>query len=131
MSINFATALGIHPMALQLREQRTEILGANLANADTPNYKARDLDFQSVLQNAEAANGLPLRTTDPGHLGEPAAGGSGNLLYRVPAQASLDGNTVDTQQEQMRFGANALQYQASLRFLGDGFAGLRSALRGD
>lgn len=129
MSIGFNQALGIHPLALQLRDRRTELLASNLANADTPGYKARDLDFRAVLNGVRSSQ-LPLATPHPEHLQSPAAGNGGGTLYRVPAQPSLDGNTVESEQEHVRYAENALQYQASLRFIGDHFAGLKTAITG-
>ncbi len=131
MALTLDTALGIYPQALALRARRAEVLAANLANADTPGYKARDLDFRRVLAGtAEAA--LNLRTTAPGHLGAPAASpGGAELLYRHPLQASIDGNTVDTQIEYAEFARNSLQYQASLTFLNNRIKGLMTAIRGE
>jgi flagellar basal-body rod protein FlgB len=130
MAIGFNNALGLHPQALGLRERRSEVLAANLANADTPNYKARDLDFQAVLQGVKESE-LPLNVTHPSHLGAPAMPAGPELKYRNPFHPSLDGNTVESEQEQLRFAENALRYQASLRFLGDDFAGLKTAIRGE
>jgi len=132
MAINFDNALGIHPLALQFRNQRAELLASNLANADTPNFKARDLDFHSVLKQAQGAT-LKLTATQPEHLQAPGAGGSLGVApqYRIPSQASLDGNTVDAEQEQVRYAENALSYQFSLRLVGDKFSGLTDAIRGE
>lgn len=130
MAINFDTALSIHPQALMLRERRGEILAANLANADTPDYKARDLDFKSVLAQ-QAASGTRMNLTRSGHQdGKHDLFGS-ELLYRNPTQASLDGNTVEEHIEQAKYAQNALQYQASLRFLNDDFSGLMTAIKGE
>lgn len=134
MAINFNSALGIHPQALLLRERRGEILAANLANADTPDYKARDLDFQSVLkqQLSGAEPRSPgLDRTHDGHIAGKQDLFGANLLYRNPMQASLDGNTVEEHIEQAKYAQNAVQYQASLRFLNDDFSGLMTALRGE
>ncbi|MGY6277667.1 flagellar basal body rod protein FlgB [Methylomonas sp. MgM2] len=132
MAINFNNALGIHPQALILREKRSEILAANLANADTPDYKSRDLDFKSVLSNAmqhDAQAGL--ERTRAGHLQRQGMTLGADLLYRNPQQASLDGNTVETHIEQAKYAENAVQYQASLQFINNKFAGLKSAIRGE
>jgi flagellar basal-body rod protein FlgB len=129
-SISFDNALGIHPLALQLRDRRTELLAANLANADTPNYKARDLDFKAVLKGVQDTP-LPLAAPHPDHLPSDDAPRGPEVLYRTPAQPSLDGNTVESEQEHVRFGQNALQYQASLNFIGGNLTGLRTAIRGD
>lgn len=130
MAINFERALGIHSQALVLREKRGEILAANLANADTPDYKARDLDFKSVLQQS-LSSGSRLQRTQERHL--PAANeiAGADLLYRNPTQPSLDGNTVEEHIEQAKYAQNALQYQASLQFINNKFSGLMTALRGE
>lgn len=136
MAINFDKALGIHEQALMLRAQRNGILATNIANADTPNYKARDIDFRAALASASGGSSstLSLQTTEPGHL--PADGGNGlsplgaQLQYRLPQQRSLDGNTVETHIEEAAYADNAVRYQASLQFLGGKFASLKSAITG-
>jgi flagellar basal-body rod protein FlgB len=131
MAITFDNALGISQQAMLIRNQRSEILAANLANADTPNYKARDVDFQAMLRGeVETRKGLSLAVTNPGHI-EAKTRDDSNLLYRVPQQPSIDGNTVDAADEQVRFSTNSVQYMTSLRFLSDTFKGMTSALRGD
>lgn len=131
MGMSFDKALGIHESATLVRNQRAEVLAANLANADTPNYKARDIDFQAMLKSEVAArDSLSMRTTHSNHIQIKSAA-DGALQYRIPNQASIDGNTVDATDEQSRFAENSTQYLASLRFLGDRFSGLKSALRGE
>lgn len=122
-------AFGVHAEALQLRARRGELLASNLANADTPNYKARDLDFRNALSDAQSATALA--TTHAGHM--PVQGGNGGVqtLYRVPGQSSLDGNTVDTQIEQTKFAENAVRYRTSLRFLSGKISGLMTAIKGE
>ncbi len=129
MKISFANALGLHPQALALRYKRTEVLASNLANADTPHYKARDFDVERLLRAAEAP-AIPLRVTHARHI-TPVSDTLGGLLYRVPQQASLDGNTVEEHIEQAKFADNALRYQASLRFINGKLSGLMLALRGE
>ena len=135
MPFNIDAALGIHPQALVLRARRAEVLAANLANSDTPNYKARDLDFRAALTGAQAQRGdgtLSLASTDTAHLQADGAGLPGAaLLYRMPSQPSIDGNTVDSQVEYSQFAQNAIQYQASLTFLNSRIHTLMSAIRGD
>lgn len=99
--------------ALKLRAQRQAVLAANLANADTPNYKARDLDFASALKGAMGSGALPLTRTAAGHLSAAASAGSATarLQYRGVVQPSLDGNTVDPNIERAHFADNALHYQ--------------------
>jgi flagellar basal-body rod protein FlgB len=128
MAINFDKALGIHPQALALRERRSEALAANLANADTPGYKARDLDFKSILkQNLPEA--VTMERTQAGHFA-PQQLLESRLMYRNPTQVSLDGNTVEANVEQAKYAENAVQYQASLQFISSKFSGLMMALRG-
>jgi flagellar basal-body rod protein FlgB len=128
MALNFDTALGIHPQALALREKRGEILAANLANADTPGYKARDMDFKSILkQNMQLTQ--PMERTQANHFSTQQTFES-HVLYRNPNQASLDGNTVEANVEQAKYAENAVQYQASLQFVSNKFSGLMMALRG-
>ncbi len=130
MKISFDNALGLHPQALQLRAKRSEILASNLANADTPGYKARDFDIEKLLRDAESDT-LPLKTTQSNHIRENTGTGEARMLYRVPHQASLDGNTVEAHIEQAKFTENVLHYQASLRFINGKISGLMLALRGE
>ncbi|MGR9115545.1 MAG: flagellar basal body rod protein FlgB [Gammaproteobacteria bacterium] len=130
MAINFDKALGIHAQALALREKRSEVLASNLANADTPGYKARDLNFQSVLKN-QMPESLPMERTRIGHVASSELILGAQLQYRNPNQASLDGNTVEAHVEQAKYTENAVQYQASLRFLNGRISGLMTALRGE
>lgn len=131
MALSFDKALGIHADALQVRSRRLELLASNMANADTPNYKARDIDFRAALGHAEQGQAVRMRRTHAAHVaaGTPSLGIEPQ--YRVPSQPSLDGNTVDAQLEQAAFSQNAVQYQASLDFLNARFRGLRNALRGE
>ncbi|WP_323752564.1 flagellar basal body rod protein FlgB [Marinobacter sp.] len=133
MAISFDSALGIHEQALQGRVKRAEVLANNLANADTPGYKARDVDFQAMMQQAQnEMSGVQVVTTHSAHLDTSGTGGGeGELLYRTPHQPSVDGNTVDAQQEQSRFMRNAMDYQASFQFLSSKFSGLTKALKGE
>ena len=125
----------VYSQALNLRAQRHQILASNIANADTPNYKARDLDFASVLAEQSSRmqrGGVSLSRTDSRHI--PAEGvktGEAELPYRTPFHASLDQNTVDLQIEQSNYAENAVQFQASFTFLNSKFKGLTAALRGE
>ena len=141
MSTSLDAYLGMHPAALKLREQRTELLARNLANADTPGYKAQDLDFRSALAAATSPATVPgaLQATRAGHFGvhsadATAAGSVGSteafLRYRVPLAPSLDGNTVDAQLEQAAFADNSVRYQATLSFLQGKFRSLMTAITG-
>lgn len=129
MGINFDRALKLHAEALELRSRRTEIVAANLANADTPGYMARDFDFKTAMAEAFGAE-QPLKVTHAHHLQAPR-NNPDELLYRMPSQMSLDGNTVETEQEKAVFADNALRYQASLRFMGNRVQGLMTAIKGE
>jgi flagellar basal-body rod protein FlgB len=125
--------LRVNEMAINLRERRAQVLASNIANADTPNYKARDVDFSSALQSAlarkdtsatasAAANtsAATLSKTDPAHLDGNAGNATSDgtpLLYRVPTQPSADGNTVDMDVERNQFADNAVHYEAGLTFV--------------
>ncbi|MCK4841283.1 MAG: flagellar basal body rod protein FlgB [Methylococcales bacterium] len=130
MTISFDKALGIHPQALVLREKRSEVLASNLANADTPGYKARDLDFKAVLKNSMPEKPV-MERTQQGHFSPNDLLLGGEMMFRNPHQASLDGNTVESHIEQAKYSENAVQYQASLRFINGRFSGLMTALRGE
>lgn len=123
-------AFGIHATALQLRAERAQLLAANLANADTPGFKARDIDFRQALARAQDG-AAPLRVTQATHLDGFHDADASQALYRVPLQPSLDGNTVDVAIEQAAFGENANRYLASLNFLNGRIRGLMTALRGE
>ena len=125
------SVFGIHEPALRLRGQRAGVLAANIANADTPNYKARDIDFEGVLRGEQFGGALPLVATAPAHL-QAGTGLTGNaeLKYRNPFQPSLDGNTVEAPVEKAAFGENAVRYQASLMFISRRVESITSALTG-
>ncbi len=133
MAINFDNALGLTPQSLQLLGQRTAVLANNIANADTPNYKARELPFHAMLN--DAINGNPresMAITNAQHIdANPTESIDGDLQYRIPLLPAIDGNTVDIHVEQAAFAENALQFHASLRFLDNRFKGLISAIRGE
>jgi flagellar basal-body rod protein FlgB len=120
--------------ALNLRAVRQELIASNIANADTPNYKAKDIDFASALQGALSGSGqkLQVAVTSPQHL----AGATGEnvmgapVMYRKPLQPSADGNTVDMDVERAQFADNALRYEASLKFISDDIKDVLSALQG-
>lgn len=128
--------LGFHETALSLRAQRQELLASNIANADTPNYKARDIDFNSALQNALASKGAgPLSTTNNGHMGRGAPTGdmlaNGTpVLYRGVVQGSVDGNTVDMDVERNQFADNGLRYEAGITMINHQIKGLLAAIQG-
>lgn len=124
-----------HIDALKLRALRNEILSSNIANADTPNYKARDFDFAEALATArggQAGGRLNLTKTSPRHADSWGTHPLGaDVKYRIPMQPTLDGNTVETDVEQAAFAENAVQYRASLEFVNTQLRWLQSAIRGD
>ncbi|MFP5344461.1 MAG: flagellar basal body rod protein FlgB [Gammaproteobacteria bacterium] len=131
MPITLDQFLAPHTDALRVGARRAELIARNLANADTPNYKARDIDFQRVLSNTQGGDGSALTVTHAAHLQPGSVDFGAELLYRVPTLPRLDGNTVDTQMEQAAFAENALRYSASLTFLDGRIKGLKAALRGE
>ncbi|GAA3715484.1 flagellar basal body rod protein FlgB [Oceanisphaera sediminis] len=131
MTISFDKAFGIHQHALVARSERAELLAGNLANADTPGYKAKDMDFQSALSQAQTNQGFSLSRTSQQHFAVELAS-PGTVQFRVPNQPDTgDGNTVDVQTERNNYMENALQYQASLEFLNGKISGLLKAIKGD
>ena len=125
---------GIHTQAMDLWQRRAEVLANNLANADTPGYLARDVDFRKALAAASGSAGgkLQLETPSAGQIGDVSNASAGGvaLAYRVPTQPSMDGNTVDAQVEQADFAANSVPYQASLSFITAQIHMLRTAITG-
>ncbi|MFA6202506.1 MAG: flagellar basal body rod protein FlgB [Gallionella sp.] len=127
-------SLHFNQTALSLRAARQELLASNIANADTPGYKARDINFASALQNALAGTSvkLPMATSSAMHL-EGNAGGQimgAPVQYRRPDQPSADGNTVNMDVERAQFADNALRYEASVKFTGDKLKDMLAALQG-
>lgn len=126
--------VGLYSKAIGLRAQRHEVLASNIANADTPNYKARDFDFGAAMAQAmggrPAAFGVELARTAPGHLKGEAGMGLSSLQYRTPVQDSADGNTVDMDVERAQIADNAIQYQILTQLITDKFRGLRGAMAG-
>jgi flagellar basal-body rod protein FlgB len=134
MSTNLDSVLGDHAAALSIRARRAELLASNLANADTPAYKAKDVDFQAVLKRQQGnASAASLTVTNAAHLSNTSPGGvtATDVRYRIPNQPSLDGNTVDPHLEKAAFAENAVQYQTTLTLLNARIRGLMTALRGD
>ena len=113
---------------LALRGRRMEILSRNIANADTPNFKAQDLDFRDVLESTQSTS---LKSTHANHISTNSYKGRADLIYTVPFNSSVDGNTVELSVEQAKYGKAASQYQATLRFLEGEISGIRKALRGE
>lgn len=121
--------LDFHANALLLRSERSRVLAGNLANADTPNFKARDFDFRQALAQAVGSeqSATPART-HAAHLPVAGSAATPTLLYRLPLQSNLDGNTVEMDVERASFADNTLRYEASLRFLNGQIRTLMTAM---
>lgn len=133
MNTQLDNALRFHQTALNLRAQRQELIAANIANADTPNYKARDLDFGSTLSGAlQGRVGRPIALTvsSERHLNATAAATQPYLLYRGEDQANVDGNTVNMDVERASFAENSVQYEASLSFINGLLKTMQQAVAG-
>jgi flagellar basal-body rod protein FlgB len=127
----FENVFGIHEQALLLHGQRLGVLANNLANADTPGYKARDIDFSAVLSQTQGETELPLQVDNAAHITfDNSELPPGDLKYRNPYQASLDGNTVEMPVEQAAFSENNVRYQASLNFINSQISELQLAIAG-
>jgi len=129
--------LNFHADALKLRAERQRVLASNIANADTPNYKATDFDFKTALQNAASGStaassaAAGVSKTDSRHLSTSTLAMPGvNLQYRTPNQLSVDGNSVEMDTERAQFAENAIRYEASLRFLNGQIKTLTLAIQG-
>ena len=124
----FDSTLGIHGKALSVRSQRMEILSQNIANADTPNFKAQDLDFRAALKGVQSSSGI--KTTHAGHI-DASEHVKPHVFFTKPLNASENGNTVEISVEQAKYGRAAAEYQATLRFLEGDISAIRKVLRGD
>lgn len=128
-------ALRFQQEALNLRAQRQEILAANIANADTPGYQSRDIDFASQLKNVmergrAQGNTVALTMTSARHIpAQASTAPQTNLLYRIPDQPSMDGNTVDMDRERTQFADNALKYQTDVTLMSGQIKGMMSVLQ--
>ncbi len=116
--------------AIELRSTRQQVLASNIANADTPNYKARDFDFATALKNAFSRNPGALDMTDPRHMQSAGSTGGFKLAYSQPYQASLDNNTVEMDVERNKYMDNAIHYEADLTVLTNGIKTMLSAIQG-
>lgn len=138
MAISIDRVFGVHEQALLLRSKRAEMLANNLANSDTPQFKARDINFQAVMaeiagpeRGRTGLQGVALQGTDSRHLTLTSyAVTTPEVLYRQPTQPSLDGNTVDSQREHSAFAENAIGYMTTLRFMTGRIQVLMKAIRG-
>ena len=135
MPLSIDSYLGVQQDALNVQSKRMEVLAKNLANVDTPNYKAQDIDFRAALAQAGGAgSNLQMAGTSSGqNIGAATEGQvdlSSALKYRTPLAPSIDGNTVDTQMEQSAFAENTVRYQATLTFLTGSLKDLMTAITG-
>jgi len=132
MQFNFEKYLGLHESALGLQSRRAQLLAANMANSDTPKFKARDINFREIIQDIAENPGHkgPLEETSKLHIQPPQFSNGYEILYRHPFQASIDGNTVEPETETSNFMDNSMRYMASLRFLTGKFQTLQSAIKG-
>ena len=124
-----ASYLDFHAQALALRSRRNDVLASNIANAATPNFKARDINFQALINKSEGEG--PIRATDARHFKVSLEASAEKMKYRTPVNPSRDGNTVEMNVEQMEFSENVMRYQTTLTFLNNKINGLRSAIRGE
>lgn len=126
--------LSFHRKVLGLRSHRQELLASNIANADTPHYKARDIDFKSALEGALSGKGegaMSLARTSPRHMDGEGSGPYGaSVKYRTEYQGAVDGNTVNMDIERSAFAENALQLEAMLTFINGRFRTLNTAIQG-
>ena len=132
MTINFNNAFGVHEQALHLRAARSEVLASNIANANTPGYKARDFDFHSALKVATHQQMGGIEQTNRMHISGLNSDLPVQMQYISPFQTGTgDGNTVDLPSQQIAFAENAMEYQMSLRFLDGKIKSLLSAIKGE
>ncbi|MGB2741600.1 MAG: flagellar basal body rod protein FlgB [Cognaticolwellia sp.] len=130
MAISFEKAFGIHPQGLQVRAKRAEIIASNIANADTPGYKAKGMDFKAALAQASSKQQSGMTRTNDKHFDVRMELNNG-VDFRVPNQADTgDGNSVDVQVERNLYLENSMEYQASLQFLDSKIKGLKKAING-
>jgi len=130
MAISFDKAFGIHPESLALRAKQAEVVSSNIANADTPGYKAKGMDFQKMLSQAAQKQQTGMSRTHEKHL-DVSIEANNNLEFRIPNQADTgDGNTVDVQVERNLYLDNSMRYQASLQFMNGKIQGLKKAITG-
>lgn len=127
---SITASLNVHAQALAIRSKRNEVLASNIANAATPHFKARDIDFAQEIRKQISDQG-PLRTNDARHFQQAGQSGPAELKYRIPTEPTLDGNTVELAVEQVQFSENVLRYQISLGFLDRRISGLQSAIKGE
>lgn len=146
MLANITSGLDFHSKALVLRAERQRVIASNIANADTPGYVARDLNFKDAMNNAISGGGLSASssnaqgsgtngTTHPNHIPLSGGtigtlGGTSTLAYTAQSQPSLDGNSVDLDRERANFVDNSVRYEATLRFINGQSKTILSAIQG-
>ena len=132
MAISIDNVFGIHENAMHLQSRRAQLLSQNLANSDTPGYKAKDIDFKEALKSASNGNmNKPLNTTQGGHIQPKGFFMGVESMYRQPTQSSLDGNTVEPHVEMGEFTENSMRYLMTLRIMSGKINGMLSAIRGE
>ena len=132
MALSIDNAFGIHENAMHLQSRRAQLLAQNLANSDTPGFKAKDINFKDALNTA--SNGkmkAALNATQPGHIQPKGFLMGVEEMYREPMQPSLDGNTVEPHVEMAAFTDNSMRYLMTLRFMSGKINGMMSAIRGE
>ncbi|MBW3696346.1 flagellar basal body rod protein FlgB [Vibrio sp. T187] len=131
MAISFDNALGIHQHTVGVRERNAEVISTNIAQANTPGYKSKGMDFKKSLQAASSGASIGLSRTDGRHISA-STNVTGESMYRIPTQPDTgDGNTVDLDLERNLFMQNQIRHQASLDFLGSKFKNLTKAIKGE
>ena len=118
---------GVHEKAMNLRQRRLALLGQNIANADTPHYKAKDIDFKKIMAKE---SDFSIKLSQPGHMNSTNSRNPA-LIFRTPNNPAADGNTVELNYEQAQFGKESARYTATLQFLENRIGGIRRALRGE
>ena len=122
--------INFYEQVLSLRAQRQQLLASNIANADTPNYNAVDIDFNSAMQAAlQQANPAELKLTSSSHLPNAGTIGNADIKERASKQNNLDGNTVDMDIERAQFTENALQYEAAITLINNHFKNIASVIQ--
>jgi len=132
MAISMNSMFGMHENAMHLQSRRAQMLAQNLANSDTPGYKAKDIDFASALKSLSNGKGAaPLKTTKGNHIQPQGFFMGAESLYRQPTQSSLDGNTVEPHVEMAEFTENSMRYLMTLRIMSGQVNKMKSAFRGE
>lgn len=124
-------SVSLYENALNLRVQRQQVIASNIANADTPHYKAKDFDFSAALKDAMAgrqSGSINLAKTSARHIDGSGAGGGAALKFRTEKQSAVDGNTVDMDVERAALAENSIQYEVLTKLIGDKISGMRSAI---